>query len=212
MKAYYEIDSLKGKISKEDFEERENYLSESLQFITEIDNAGFLPDEKLARVAEIAANIYESEDGTQIPYLTDEEKDCLSIRKGTLTQEEREIMESHVVMTHKILNKVHFSKNYSKVNMFASTHHEALNGTGYPNHLTAEDLELESRILAVVDVFDALTCTDRPYKKPMPKERAFAILHDMAIKEGKLEDRLVTWLEEAMEEIDMDSIDDMNIL
>ena len=212
LKAYYEIDSLKGKISKEDFEERENYLSESLQFIAEIDNAGFLPDEKLARVAEIAANIYESEDGTQIPYLTDAEKDCLSIRKGTLTQEEREIMESHVVMTHKILNKVHFSKNYSKVNMFASTHHEALNGTGYPNHLTAEDLELESRILAVVDVFDALTCTDRPYKKPMPKERAFAILHDMAIKEGKLEDRLVTWLEEAMEEIDMDSIDDMNIL
>ena len=137
LKAYYEIDSLKGKISKEDFEERENYLSESLQFIAEIDNAGFLPDEKLARVSEIAANIYESEDGTQIPYLTDAEKDCLSIRKGTLTQEEREIMESHVVMTHKILNKVHFSKNYSKVNLFASTHHEALNGSGYPNHLRA---------------------------------------------------------------------------
>ena len=121
-------------------------------------------------------------------------------------------MESHVVMTHKILNKVHFSKNYSKVNLFASTHHEALNGTGYPNKLTADDLEMESRILAVVDVFDALTCTDRPYKKPMPKERAFAILHDMANKEGKLEDRLVTWLEEAMEEIDMDSIDGMNVL
>jgi HD-GYP domain-containing protein (c-di-GMP phosphodiesterase class II) len=71
---------------------------------------------------------------------------------------------------------------------------------------------MESRILAVVDVFDALTCTDRPYKKPMPKERAFAILHDMAVKEGKLEDRLVTWLEEAMMEIDMDSIEDMNTL
>mgnify|MGYP003305465696 FL=1 len=212
LKAYYEIDFLKGRISREDFEEKAKYLEESLQFITEIDNAGFMPDDKLTRVAEIAAKVYEGEDGTKFPYLTEVEKDCLSIRRGTLTQAEREIMESHVVMTHKILNKVHFSKNYSKVNLFASTHHEALNGSGYPNHLTAENLELESRILAVVDVFDALTCTDRPYKKPMPKERAFAILHDMANKEGKLEDRLVTWLEEAMEEIDMDSIDGMNVL
>lgn len=212
LKAYHEIDFLKGKISKEVFEEKIRYIEESFSFIAEIDNAGFMPDEKIERVAEIAENVYQFEDGTKLPYLTDAEKDCLSIRKGTLTQKEREIMESHVVMTHKILNKVHFSKNYSKVNLFASTHHEFLNGTGYPNHIQAEDLELESRILAVVDIFDALTCTDRPYKKPMPKERAFAILHDMAVKEGKLEDRLVSWLEEAMKEVDMEQIDDMNVL
>lgn len=212
LKAYYEIDYLKEKISGEVFEAKVQYLNQSLAFISEIDNAGFMPDEKIARVEEIAANVYECEDGTKLSYLTDIEKDCLSIRRGTLTQSEREIMESHVVMTHKILNKVHFSKNYSKVNLFASTHHECLNGTGYPNHLTAEDLELESRILAVVDVFDALTSADRPYKRPMSKEKAFAILHEMANKEGKLEDRLVTWLEEAMKEIDMDKIDDMNVL
>lgn len=212
LKAYYEIDFLKEKISQEVFEGKIRYLEESFSFIEEIDNAGFMPDEKIERVAEIAENAYQFEDGTKLPYLTDLEKNCLSIRKGTLTQEEREIMESHVVMTHKILNKVHFSKNYSKVNLFASTHHEFLNGTGYPNHIQAEDLELESRILAVVDIFDALTCTDRPYKKPMPKERAFAILHDMAVKEGKLDDRLVSWLEEAMIEVDMDRIDDMNVL
>lgn len=212
LKAYYEIDYLKKKISQEMFETKVKYLNQSLEFISEIDNAGFMSDEKIAKVDEIAANVYVCEDGTKLPYLTEIEKDCLSIRKGTLTQAEREIMESHVVMTHKILNKVHFSKNYSKVNLFASTHHESLNGTGYPNHLKAEDLELESRILAVVDVFDALTSADRPYKKPMQKEKAFAILHDMAIKEGKLEDRLVTWLEEAMEKVDMDKIDDMNIL
>ena len=212
LKAYYEIDYLKQKISKEEFEEKVHYLEASLEFISEIDNAGFMPDEKIARVEEIAERFYPCLDGTSLFYLTEEERKCLSIRKGTLTQEEREIMESHVVMTHKILNKVHFSKNYSKVNLFASTHHECLNGTGYPKQLTAKDLELESRILAVVDVFDALTCTDRPYKKPMSKEKAFAILHDMAVKEGKLEDRLVTWLEEAMEDIDMASIEDMNIL
>lgn len=212
LKAYYEIDYLKGKISKELFEEKIKYLEESLSFITEIDNAGFMPNEKLEKVAEIAGNAYQFENGTRLNYLTETEKDCLSIRRGTLTQQEREIMESHVVMTHKILNKVHFSKNYSKVNLFASTHHEFLNGMGYPNHLKAEELEMESRILAVVDIYDALTSTDRPYKKPMPKEKAFAILHDMAIKEGKLEDRLVTWLEEAMKEVDMESIDSMNVL
>ena len=212
LKAYYEIDYLKEKITKEEFEAVTTYLDDSLGFIMEIDGAGFMPDEKIAKVQELAEKYFEKEDGSKLYYLTEDEKDCLCIRRGTLTEAERKIMESHVVMTHKILNKVHFSKNYSKVNLFASTHHECLNGTGYPNQLTADDLELESRILAIVDIFDALTCTDRPYKKPMPREKAFAILHDMANKEGKLEDRLVTWLEEAMEGVDMESIDDMNVL
>lgn len=211
LKAYYEIDLLKGKIGKEFFDEKIHYLNDSLKFITEIDNAGFMPDEKIRRVAEIASNVYVDEEGNRLAYLTKIEKECLSIPRGTLTPAEREIMESHVIMTHKILNKVHFSKNYSKVNLFASTHHEAMNGSGYPNHLTEEELEMESRILAVVDVFDALTCADRPYKKPMPKEKAFAILHDMANKEGKLDDRLVSWLEEALEEVNIESIEDKNV-
>nr|MCR4704456.1 hydrolase [Lachnospiraceae bacterium] len=68
---------------------------------------------------------------------------------------------------------------------------------GYPEHLKAEDLALESRMMAVADICDALLATDRPYKKPMPREKAFAIMHDMAAQ-GKLEDRLVTYLEEAL--------------
>lgn len=212
LKAYYEIDYLKEKISKEEFYEKIKYLEEVLLFIDEIDRVGFLSDENIAKVEEIAEKYHEKEDGTKLYYLTEREKECLSIRKGTLTREERNVMESHVVMTRKILDKVHFSKNYSKVNLFASTHHECLNGTGYPDHLEAKDLEMETRILAVVDIFDALTCTDRPYKKPMPKEKAFAILHDMAKKEGKLDDRLVTWLEEAMENVDLQNIDDSNLM
>lgn len=211
LKAYYEIDYLKGKISEEEFQEKIRYLDDVLSFIGDIDSVGFMSDENIARVKEIAAKYYVKEDGTKLSYLTEEEKECLSIRKGTLTQDERSIMESHVVMTRKILDKVHFSKNYSKVNLFASSHHECLNGTGYPDHLTAKDLEMEARILAVVDIFDALTCIDRPYKKPMPKEKAFAILHDMAEKEGKLDGRLVTWLEEAMEDVDLQKIEDFEL-
>ncbi len=205
--AYCEIDYCKGRLTKEEYEEKSAYFTDSMEFIRAVNAAGFMPDEKLARVAEIAGHTYTTESGEEIPYLTEYEKNCLSIRKGTLTDEEREIMESHVVMTEKILDQVHFNVRYSNVKRFAASHHELLNGSGYPRHLTAEDLELESRILAVVDVYDALTCTDRPYKTPIPKPKAFGILHSMA-EEGKLEDRLIVWLEEALRDVSDQDIED----
>jgi HD-GYP domain-containing protein (c-di-GMP phosphodiesterase class II) len=106
-------------------------------------------------------------------------------------------MENHVVMTEKILDKVHFNKNYAMVPKWAAKHHEFLNGTGYPNQLMGEDLDLESRILTISDIFDALTARDRPYKKPMPKQNAIQVLKNMA-EEGKLDIQLVAWLEESM--------------
>ena len=111
-------------------------------------------------------------------------------------------MEEHVVMTARILDKVYFNSQYKNVAKFAASHHELLNGSGYPDHLKGDALELESRMLAVVDVFDALTCTDRPYKVPMSKEKALSILQAM-VDEGKMEQRLVTWLGEALETEDM---------
>ena len=109
-------------------------------------------------------------------------------------------------MKQKILDKVHFGSRYKNVKKFASTHHELLDGSGYPDHIGGDELELESRMLAVVDVFDALTCTDRPYKKPMPREKAFSILHSMA-EEGKLEDVLVCSLEKALEGVTTEDIE-----
>ena len=108
-------------------------------------------------------------------------------------------MESHAEMTGKILEKVHFRKNYSMVPKWATDHHEYLDGTGYPNHLKGEEIDIETRILTVTDIYDALTSTDRPYKKPMPRQRAFEVLRSMA-KEGKVELRLVDWLDEALKE------------
>lgn len=200
--AYYEMDGLKGRITKEEADEKINYLKEGLEFIQSANSAGFLPDESLQRVNEIAAGVYVKEDGETIPYLTEEERVCMNIRKGTLTDAERAKMEEHVVMTAKILDKVYFNSQYKNVAKFAASHHELLDGSGYPNHVMGENLELESRMLAVVDVFDALTCTDRPYKVPMSKEKAMSILQAM-VKEGKLEQRLVVWLEEALETEDM---------
>lgn len=199
LQAYYENDMLKGNISKEAYREKTEELAEILDFVREINGIGFLDDENHQRVQEITRKRYQSADGKEIPYFTEEEKKCLSIRKGTLTEEARKLMEGHVTMTAKILGKVHFTKNYEKIPKWAAGHHEFLDGSGYPNHLTAEELDLETRILTVADIYDALTATDRPYKKPVSRKEAFHILRNMA-EEGKIEMRLVHWLEEAVEE------------
>ena len=194
---YYEIDALKGKITTEEYEEKAALLKDILEFVHRIDNVGFLQQEDFDRVQEIAKMYYEKEDGEKVYYITERERICLSVRKGTLTDDDRKTMESHVTMTAKILSKVHFNKNYMDVPRWAAEHHEYLNGSGYPNHISGEQLDTETRILAIADIYDALTASDRPYKPPMPKAKACAILHSM-VDEGKLEGRFVDWLEEAV--------------
>ena len=108
-------------------------------------------------------------------------------------------MESHALMTEEILKEVHFNSSFKNAGKWAAQHHECLNGKGYPYGLTAEDLCLEVRILAVSDICDALLATDRPYKKPMPKEKAFEIMRSMA-ESGNIERRLVDYLEKCLEE------------
>lgn len=95
-------------------------------------------------------------------------------------------MESHASVTARILGHVTFPKIYAQVPKWASAHHEYLNGKGYPDHLTAEDIPWEVRLLTILDVFDALTARDRPYKPPMPAEKALGILHSM-VEEGSLD-------------------------
>ena len=198
LECYYEIDYLKGNITKDAFDNYATQLKDYLDFIHRIDNVGFLQDADYERVQELAKCYYEKSDGEKVFYITPREHECLNVRKGTLTEGDRKIMESHVVMTAKILSKVHFNKNYKDVPRWAAEHHEYLNGSGYPNHLTAENIDMETRILAISDIYDALTSKDRPYKEPMPMEKALSILHVMAEKEGKLDERLVNWLEEAL--------------
>ena len=152
-----------------------------------------MPDEDYEKVEQIACGFCITPEDEKIPLLTEEETECLKIRKGTLTDKERAVMENHVVMTRKILEKVHFNQYFKDCPVWAAQHHETLNGTGYPDHLTADQLAAESRILAVADIYDALTSQDRPYKKPMPKEKAISILESM-VSEGRLDGRIVNAL------------------
>lgn len=199
LRALYEIDMLKGRMTQEEYEETVKELQEELEFIHRTDVAEYLDDTAYEQVCLLAEKRHVGEDGTVTSYLTDKEVQGLKIRRGTLTEQERREMENHVVMTAKILNKVQFHKGYSKVPGWVASHHELMDGSGYPNHLTGKDLELETRILTVVDIYDALVATDRPYKKPISRETTIEMLREQAAK-GKIDGRLVEWLSEALKE------------
>lgn len=192
----YKICFLENKIKEQEYLEKIAQLDEIWNLISDINGSGFLPDDKYEQLQTVFKLSYQDEQET-IPYFTMEEQEALQIRRGTLTEEERLIMESHVEVTERILSKVHFNDTFKQVPQYAVEHHECLNGMGYPKKLTAEQLALESRILAVADICDALLATDRPYKKPMPKDKAFAILYDMA-DGGRIDKKLVQYLEECV--------------
>ena len=135
----------------------------------------FMSDDRIARVEEIAARTYES-NGETFNWLTEDEVKNLCIRKGTLTDKERKVIESHAAITHEMLSRLPFPKRLSRVPEFAAGHHEKLDGSGYPKGLSGEDLPLQARIMAVADIFEALTAKDRPYKKPMKLSQAIKIL------------------------------------
>jgi len=151
-------------------------LGEELEFIKACNSPGeFMSDDKIERINEIAKKTYTS-NGESHPYLSDDEIENLCIRKGSLTGEEREIIENHATMTLKILNELPFPSKLSHVPEYASGHHEKLDGSGYPQHLGEKDLSLQSRIMAIADIFEALTARDRPYKEPMKLSQALKIL------------------------------------
>ncbi len=135
----------------------------------------FLDDEKVQQLSAIAAKTYQFND-SQKPYLNTDEVKNLSIRKGTLTQDERKIIENHAEVTFKMLKELRFPRMYEMVPEYAAGHHERLDGSGYPRNLREEQLPLQSRIMAVADIFEALTAKDRPYKKPMKLTQAIKIL------------------------------------
>ena len=149
-----------------------------------------MPDEVLDNLKAAATIQVRDDEGKEISLLTEKELEAITIRKGTLTDEERNTMQSHVVYTAKMLKKMTFKGLYANIPGWSGGHHEFLDGSGYPNHLTAKDIPKEVRLLTIIDVYDALTAEDRPYKPPMPPEKAFGILDSM-VQEGKLDGEIL---------------------
>lgn len=179
-----------------DMEKRKQDRDFFLAEIRRINNAGFVSDEALAFLENARMVTYRDTDGTEHPLLTPEEIQDISIRKGTLNDAERNIIQSHVTVTRRILNQIDFPEKYMDVAAWASEHHELLNGRGYPDHLVNEKIPREVRLLTILDIFEALTAKDRPYKKPMPIEKAFFVLHDME-KYGEVDGEILGWFEQS---------------
>jgi HD-GYP domain-containing protein (c-di-GMP phosphodiesterase class II) len=128
--------------------------------------------------------------------ITPEEAHHLSVQKGTLTLEEREIINEHATVTVEILNQLPFPKKYQETPQISGNHHEKINGKGYPQGLKGDEISFEARILAVADVFEALTASDRPYKKANPLSAAMKILYFMA-KDDDLDKAIVRFFYES---------------
>lgn len=199
-KLNYEIALLRGNISEDEYKKFISDVEFCDKLSHELNSDKPLSDEqeKLIEKATEMSYIRWEDENTKNPFFYDDEIACMRIKHGTLTDEERQIMQDHVVITEKILEKVYFNRSYKMAPVWASQHHECLNGSGYPKNLTAENIGIEARMLAVADICDALLATDRPYKKTMPKEKAFAIMKDMA-NFGKLDMKCVEYLEACIE-------------
>lgn len=185
------LDYLEGKISAAQRDEVAAQTKQTATEIGRISKAGFVTDEQLAWLAEVQSRTFTDEDGQPCSWLEPEEYVMLCIRKGTLSKAERQVMEHHVEITDKLLAQIKFSADYANVRSWAAAHHEFLDGSGYPKHLTAAEIPLEVRIITILDIFDALIAPDRPYKLAKPVAEALRILQEMAEEEGKLDVELV---------------------
>ncbi len=190
------IAMLEGRLSSKELSDRDAEREQLREFIMKINGGSFLDDEDKSRIKSLSERTFTDENGEIIPWISAEEIACLMIPKGTLTGEERAVIESHVSITGKILKDVDFPKEFGDVPAWASSHHEFINGEGYPAHVKGDDLPPETRLLTILDVFEALTASDRPYKKPMPAERALVILDSM-VQEGKIDDNMLSLFKES---------------
>jgi HD-GYP domain-containing protein (c-di-GMP phosphodiesterase class II) len=127
----------------------------------------------------IANNTWRDHDGKTRPLLTEEEVHNLMVERGTLTDEERQIINNHISVTIDMLESLPFPKKLQRVREYAGGHHEKMDGSGFPKGLTRDQMSIPARIMAIADIFEALTSQDRPYKDPMPISAALEVMKEM---------------------------------
>lgn len=157
-----------------------NEVADDRRFLERINTAVRLNDDDLTRLTQLQAKFYHTAEGKRVPFLGGHEIESLSVRSGNLTGDEREIIHSHAVSTYRILSKIPWTRQFEMIPVIAATHHERIDGSGYPNGLRGEEMTRESKVLAVIDIYDALVAQDRPYKPKMPPQKAVEILNSEA--------------------------------
>jgi HD-GYP domain-containing protein (c-di-GMP phosphodiesterase class II) len=151
-------------------------LDQYMKAIAAANEPTVMPDEVSAGILELADRSFPDYRGDALTLLTPEEARILSISRGSLTPEEYQEIQSHVVHTYQFLKQIPWTQELRRVPEIARSHHEKLNGTGYPAGWRAGDIPIQTRMMTIADIFDALTSRDRPYKPALPVERALDIL------------------------------------
>lgn len=165
---------------EQEFARQLKALDDDLEFLRKANKGGeFMAAESKARLASIARQTWEDATGAERPLLTEDELYNLCIERGTLTAEERQIINDHMRVTIEMLESLPFPRKLRKVPEYAGGHHEKMDGTGFPRGLKREEMSVPARMMAIADIFEALTAKDRPYKAPMKISQALSILRRM---------------------------------
>ncbi len=181
----------KKKQMEVDTEKKVQELRDIRKFLSQCNEPSeFMEDKNIERLQEIAKKTYRDEADRELPYLTPDELENLSIRRGSINEKERQIMKNHAQITLDMLDKIPFTKKLKNIPNFAGAHHECINGLGYPLGLKGEEIPFEGKLMAVTDIIEALTAKDRPYKRAMPLEQVYVILRKM-VKRNELDHDLV---------------------
>jgi HD-GYP domain-containing protein (c-di-GMP phosphodiesterase class II) len=172
-----EIDALKGKLDDNQLRRRLRELDDDRKFLHAC-NVGTerMREEDMERVRRIAQRRWRDMQGHDVSFLTDDEVKNLTIRSGTLTDEERKIINHHIVATIRMLESLPWPRHLANVPEYAGGHHERMDGKGYPKGLKRDQMSVQARCMGIADIFEALTAKDRPYKKGKTLSESLEIL------------------------------------
>jgi HD-GYP domain-containing protein (c-di-GMP phosphodiesterase class II) len=151
-------------------------LDETFESIVMANEPTVLPEDVAAKILRLSGRAFEDETGAARPVITAEEARMLAIPRGSLTGDEYRQIQQHVVHTFQFLSQIPWTREFRRVPEIARSHHEKLDGSGYPDGLRADQIPLQSRIMTIADIFDALAAADRPYKRAVPVDQALDIL------------------------------------
>jgi HD-GYP domain-containing protein (c-di-GMP phosphodiesterase class II) len=164
-------------------------LDRYIEFVTQVNEPTILPSSEFELLAEISQKTYRDPRGAERPYLTSEEVRYLSIPRGSLDATERRQIESHVTHSFNFLAQIPWTPEYRGIPEIARAHHEKLNGQGYPNGLKSAEIPVQAKMMTICDIFDALSASDRPYKRAVPTDRALEILK-LCVRDEEIDSEL----------------------
>jgi hypothetical protein len=165
-------------------------IDKFLQAIVTSNEPTVLAEDPARILDDIRGKTFIDEDGTAIPFLDQDEYIKLKVPRGSLDESERKEIESHVTHTFRFLSTIPWTKEMKDIPVIAWGHHEKLDGTGYPEKKNAVQIPIQTRMMTVSDIFDALTASDRPYKRAVPAQKALDIIA-AEVKEEKLDPDIV---------------------